>query len=56
MSRRKSPHRVTVAKRRLYGSLMWWATCTCRGVSNLPQGWHDKQDAEKSAAEHLEKT
>jgi hypothetical protein len=49
MSKRKSMHRVTVAKRRLFGSLRWWATCTC---GKWYQGYFHKQDAQASAAAH----
>jgi hypothetical protein len=50
MSRKPARHRVTVAKRNLYGSRLWWATCTCR---RFYQGCHEKQEAQRMAAEHM---
>lgn len=48
MSRRVT-HKITVAKRNLHGSRMWWATCTCE---KLLQGCFDKSDAVRMAADH----
>ena len=47
----KRRHRVTVSKRNLFGSRMWWATCTCGWF----QGNHHLRDSGRMAAEHLEK-
>jgi hypothetical protein len=41
-----------VSKRNLFGSRMWWATCSCR---KFWQGCHDKAEAERLAGEHLAK-
>lgn len=51
MSRRVT-HRITVAKRNLYGVRLWWATCTCK---QFYQGCFDKNDAQQLADEHREK-
>jgi hypothetical protein len=52
VSRRKSPHKVTVRKCNPFGTgRMWWAVCTCPWF----QGNHHKQDSERMAAGHLEK-
>lgn len=53
MSKRKLPHKITVAKRNLFGKHMWWATCACRVWY---QGCHYKQDAQRLAVEHIERS
>lgn len=52
MSKKKPQHKVTVAYRNLFGKRFWWATCTCKVFY---QGCHLKQDAQRLAAEHLER-
>lgn len=52
MSKKKPLHRTSVKKRNLYGSRMWWATCTCK---TWFQGCHEKGEAQRLAAEHEEK-
>jgi hypothetical protein len=47
---RRVTHRITVAKRNLFGSRRWWATCTCH---TFYQGCYEKQEAQRLAAEHL---
>jgi hypothetical protein len=49
---RRVTHRITVAKRNLYGVRLWWATCTCK---QFYQGCFDKNDAQQLADEHREK-
>jgi hypothetical protein len=48
VSRRRT-HSITVERKNLFGSRMWWALCTC---GKLLQGCHEKTDAVKYAAEH----
>ena len=52
MSKRKVSHRITVARRNLFGSRKWWATFTCK---TWYQGCDYKQDALQLAAGHLER-
>jgi len=52
MAKKKPAHRITVARRNLFGNRMWWVTCTCKVFY---QGCHYKQDAERMGAEHLER-
>lgn len=52
VSKKKPKHRISVARRNLFGSRMWWATCTCKVFY---QGCSLKQEAQRMAAEHLER-
>jgi len=52
VSKHRAKHRVTVAKRTLFGSRRWWAVCNCKAWF---QGYHDKNEARRTAAEHESK-